>query len=103
MNFILFEQDRERLFPFTHTRAVADIRCGILTMRERWELLLGQSTGTLTAGYLQGIYPSPAEGDAIYINGAVFATEALVAAIGQLQPGQRLVNGCVSHRHIAFY
>ncbi|NDC40638.1 MAG: glucose-1-phosphate thymidylyltransferase [Chitinophagia bacterium] len=96
MNFILFEQDRERLFPFTHTRAVADIRCGILTMRERWELLLGQSTGTLTAGYLQGIYPSPAEGDAIYINGAVFATEALVAAIGQLQPGQRLVNNATT-------
>ncbi len=31
---------RENLFPFTHTRHVADIRVGILTIKEKWELLL---------------------------------------------------------------
>lgn len=29
----------DALFPFTHTRHVADIRLGILTLREKWELL----------------------------------------------------------------
>ncbi len=26
------------LFPFSLTRSVADIRCGILTIREKWNL-----------------------------------------------------------------
>ena len=30
----------EEFFPFTQTRPVADLRCGILTIREKWELLL---------------------------------------------------------------
>ncbi len=33
---------RENLFPFTHTRHTADIRVGILTIREKWELLTGK-------------------------------------------------------------
>src|SRR3954464_1176277 len=32
----------QHLFPFTLTRAAADIRIGILTIREKWERLLGQ-------------------------------------------------------------
>ncbi|HTL10018.1 MAG TPA: putative sugar nucleotidyl transferase [Chitinophagaceae bacterium] len=32
---------RHQLFPFTHTRASADIRIGILTIRQKWEKLLG--------------------------------------------------------------
>lgn len=30
---------RNALFPFTHTRHTADIRIGILTIKEKWELL----------------------------------------------------------------
>jgi UDP-N-acetylglucosamine diphosphorylase / glucose-1-phosphate thymidylyltransferase / UDP-N-acetylgalactosamine diphosphorylase / glucosamine-1-phosphate N-acetyltransferase / galactosamine-1-phosphate N-acetyltransferase len=33
---------RENLFPFTHTRHTADIRIGILSIKEKWELLLGE-------------------------------------------------------------
>jgi UDP-N-acetylglucosamine diphosphorylase / glucose-1-phosphate thymidylyltransferase / UDP-N-acetylgalactosamine diphosphorylase / glucosamine-1-phosphate N-acetyltransferase / galactosamine-1-phosphate N-acetyltransferase len=33
---------RENLFPFTHTRHAAEIRVGILTIKEKWELLLGE-------------------------------------------------------------
>jgi UDP-N-acetylglucosamine diphosphorylase / glucose-1-phosphate thymidylyltransferase / UDP-N-acetylgalactosamine diphosphorylase / glucosamine-1-phosphate N-acetyltransferase / galactosamine-1-phosphate N-acetyltransferase len=33
---------RENLFPFTHTRHTANIRIGILTIKEKWELLLGE-------------------------------------------------------------
>jgi len=36
---ILTENEREELFPFTHTRHTADIRIGILTIREKWALL----------------------------------------------------------------
>jgi len=33
---------QQHLYPFTLTRASADIRIGILTIREKWERLLGQ-------------------------------------------------------------
>jgi UDP-N-acetylglucosamine diphosphorylase / glucose-1-phosphate thymidylyltransferase / UDP-N-acetylgalactosamine diphosphorylase / glucosamine-1-phosphate N-acetyltransferase / galactosamine-1-phosphate N-acetyltransferase len=33
---------RENLFPFTHTRHTANIRVGILTIKEKWEILLGE-------------------------------------------------------------
>ncbi len=92
MQFILFEgATRFRFLPFTHTRPVADIRCGILTMRERWELLLKASTATLTEPYLQAAFPFQSEADNTYINGAIFADSSLVMAISNLQPGQALL------------
>ncbi|WP_118972797.1 GlmU family protein [Taibaiella koreensis] len=66
MSFILFDGPaRYRFLPFTHTRPLADMRCGILTMRERWELLLEAATGTLTEAYLQGVFPLHPEGAGI--------------------------------------
>ncbi len=37
---------RENLFPFTLTRHAANIRIGILTIKEKWELLLGEKVTT---------------------------------------------------------
>ncbi len=94
MNYILFDDAaRPRLLPFTHTRPVADIRCGILTMRERWERLLGESTGSLTEAYLQPVFPLHSGDDNVYINGAVFGSNDLAQAIKGLQPGHALVAG----------
>ncbi|MBA3830104.1 MAG: GlmU family protein [Taibaiella sp.] len=94
MNCILFDDStRNRLLPFTHTRPVADIRCGILTMRERWELCLQQPTSSLTINYLQKVFPLNAGADNTYINAAVFATPQLAAAIAQLGTGQALIKG----------
>ena len=53
MNYILFDGTvRNALLPFTFTRPVADIRIGILTIREKWEKYLGYTTTTLTEEYL---------------------------------------------------
>jgi len=96
MEYILFDStDRDRLLPFTHTRPVADIRCGILTMRERWEMLLKQSTGSLTEAYLQKVFLQNSGNDNLYINGAVFANEALIKAINGLSVGHALVKGSI--------
>ncbi|MES2703745.1 MAG: GlmU family protein [Bacteroidota bacterium] len=94
MKYILFDnRHRAGLLPFTHTRPVADIRCGIYTMRERWEHCLQATTGTLTEAYMQPVFPAHAEEDNVYINGGIFATTALAAAITQLEAGHALVNG----------
>jgi UDP-N-acetylglucosamine diphosphorylase/glucosamine-1-phosphate N-acetyltransferase len=54
MNEIVLDEDsvRQDLFPFTLTRSVADIRIGILTIREKWEKVFGYSIkmGTDTSG-----------------------------------------------------
>ena len=91
MNYILFDNNRLDLLPFTHTRAVADIRCGILTMRERWEKHLGKATATLTEDYLSSLYPAPHTNDAIYINGGVAASAGVVKEITALNAGEKLI------------
>lgn len=91
MSYVVFDSGaRAHLLPFTHTRPVADIRCGILTIRERWEKLLGGVTGTFTEAYLSEVYPHNATGDTTYINGAIFADTALATAITNLAAGQAL-------------
>ena len=95
MNYILFDSNRDQLLPFTHTRAVADIRCGILSMRERWEMILQQKTGTLTEEYLQPLYPAEQGENFIFINGSIAATCELVSAVLKLTAGQQLVQGDV--------
>ncbi|MCB9213783.1 MAG: glucose-1-phosphate thymidylyltransferase, partial [Alteromonas sp.] len=58
MNYILFDGPvRNQLLPFTFTRPVADLRIGILTLREKWELLLGFTTTTVTEDYLSQKWP----------------------------------------------
>lgn len=92
MSYILFDTDiRYQLLPFTHTRPIADIRCGILTLRERWEKLLASSTSTLTEDYLQKVFPVHSTGEDTYINGSIIATEELATAIKKLNKGEQLV------------
>lgn len=44
--FLDDSQNRDKLFPFTHTRHVADIRIGILTIREKWARLTHKNIST---------------------------------------------------------
>lgn len=97
MAFILYDDPavRPRLFPFTHTRAIADIRTGILTQRERWEMLLGEESDTLTEEYLQPEWSSSVteHNDVLVINAAVFGNKALVERLKALAPSEALMDG----------
>ncbi|MCD4698677.1 MAG: GlmU family protein [Bacteroidales bacterium] len=94
MNYILFDdQSRNNLLPLTFMRPVAEIRIGILTIREKWELLLGAKTSTLTEAYLSSKYPIVKEENNILINGSVCPTKELVDEINNLKPNQTLVTG----------
>jgi UDP-N-acetylglucosamine diphosphorylase/glucosamine-1-phosphate N-acetyltransferase len=96
MNYILFDSfGRDALMPFTCTRPVADIRAGILTIREKWEFYLQDSTSTLTQTYLSKKFPIRKEKDNLLINGSVFPTKALVSKISDLKPGHILAQGDV--------
>jgi UDP-N-acetylglucosamine diphosphorylase/glucosamine-1-phosphate N-acetyltransferase len=94
MNYVLFDEARrDNLLPLTFMRPVADIRFGILTIREKWEYYLNAKTSTLTETYLSRKFPLIKEKENIIINGAICPNRELIREIGQLNPGEVLVKG----------
>ena len=91
MNYILFDSDvRNSLLPFTYTRPVADIRIGILTIREKWEFFLGYTTTTITEEYLVDKYPMVELDKNIVINASFLPTNKLVKMVKKLSSNQAI-------------
>lgn len=89
MNYILFDGSvRDALLPFTYTRSVADIRIGILTIREKWEKRLGFTTTTLTEEYLEDKFPMVELEENIMINASFLPTDLLIDHVKKLQENQ---------------
>ena len=89
MNYILFDGEvRNQLLPFTFTRPVADIRVGVLTLREKWEMILGSTTTTITEDYLVDKYPMVEMEKNVMINASFIPSENLVEVIKGLQENQ---------------
>ncbi len=88
MSIILFDNtSRNSLFPFTYTKAVADLRFGILSIRERWEKLCGQPVFIHTEAYLQPLYPVAGKEPHTWIDASVMLTDDLLDRILSMQPG----------------
>jgi UDP-N-acetylglucosamine diphosphorylase/glucosamine-1-phosphate N-acetyltransferase len=101
MNYILFDGDsRTNLLPFTYTRPVADIRIGILTIREKWEHYLGTTTTTVTEDYLSEKFPMVELEENIMINASFLPNDELVETIMNLSEHQAIFKG---EDVIAFY
>lgn len=93
MSIILFDsRERAGLLPLTFTRPIADLRIGILTIREKWEMYLDAHSSTLTVDYLAKKHPAKIEEDNLLINASVCPTQELAEAVKGLQLGQALVN-----------
>lgn len=91
MNYILFDGAvRNQLLPFTFTRPVADIRIGILTIREKWEKFLNTTTSTITEDYLSEKWPMVEMDENVMINAAFLPTVELIEQIKNLQPGEAI-------------
>jgi len=60
MDMLLLEEDSciDDLRPFTSTRSVLDIRMGIFTLREKWEMKLGKDAFALVGGDTPGALPA---------------------------------------------
>lgn len=94
MTIILFDDDATKhLKPFTLTRPAAAIRCGILTIAEKWEKHLGQTTSYRCADYLQAKYPELSSDDNLYINGRALPDTDFIASVKALQVGESLIQG----------
>ncbi|WP_397446412.1 GlmU family protein [Polaribacter sp. R77954] len=94
MNYILFDGDvRKSLLPFTYTKPVADLRVGILTIREKWEKHLGLTTTTVTEDYLEEKYPMVELEENILINASFCPTKRLVDKVKNLSKNEAIFKG----------
>ncbi len=101
MNYILFDGTvRNALLPFTFTRPVAEIRIGILTIREKWEKHLGFTTTTLTEEYLSEKYPMVELEENVMINASFLPNDVLSEKVKMLKKNQAIFKG---DDVIAFY
>ncbi|NNC50005.1 MAG: glucose-1-phosphate thymidylyltransferase [Flaviramulus sp.] len=91
MNYILFDgPSRNSLLPFTFTRPVADIRVGILTIREKWETFLEMTTTTITEDYLSDKYPMVEMDENVMINASYLPNLELVEMVKDLKVNQAI-------------
>jgi len=101
MNYILFDgNSRINLLPLTYNKPVADIRIGILTIREKWEKFLETTTTTLTEDYLQDKFPMVEMDENIMINASFLPNESLVDIVKNLQKNEAIF---YDNEIVAFY
>ena len=79
---------RDHLLPLTYTRPVAQLRCGILTIAEKYQKR-GFEVGYETEDYLQEKFPSVQHD--ILVSGSVCPTNSFIDAITSLTEGQALI------------
>lgn len=92
-SIILFDDSNSaHLLPFTFTRPVCDIRCGILTIREKWEKRFSAKTSSVTQSYLQQKFPAAISADNLFVNGALFPSAALLSSLNALHKGEALMS-----------
>lgn len=91
MQILLVDNEaRKNLFPLTLTRAVAGLRMGILTAKERWQKLANANVQVLTENYLQTLYDTPIAGDYLVIDPSLIPADNLFNSILHLEPGEAL-------------
>ena len=90
-NIVLFDhpKTKQQLLPLTFTKPIAYLRCGIYTNHERWSKQ-SKSVKFLTETYLAANYPSPTEGEYIFVNAAFITSNELVDQILNLKLGECL-------------
>jgi UDP-N-acetylglucosamine diphosphorylase/glucosamine-1-phosphate N-acetyltransferase len=78
------------LKPLTITRAICDLRIGITTILEKWELMLGHTCDVHTMDYLQPLYPFTFSSDSIFIFAHFIPNEVVIKSIKSLPTNSAL-------------
>lgn len=94
MNYILSDgPQRKALLPFTFTRPVAEIRIGILTIREKWEKYLNTSISFKTEDYLSEKYTLVEATENVIIIASFLPNAELVESITALKQNEAIFIG----------
>lgn len=100
-NYVLFDDHSwNDLLPLTYTKPCAELRIGILTIREKWENVLNEKLSFQTQEYLQEKYALKLTSDTTFINGKLLPSKQLVEAIKNLKPetGLKKDNQLIAYR-----
>lgn len=92
-HLVLFDgKQRESLLPLTYTRAVADIRIGILKIHEKWKVTTqATQVDIFSQSYLQDLYSSITTlGVTTYINASLMPSQKALDTIDALTLEQAL-------------
>ncbi len=79
------------LKPLTYTRPVAELRVGILTIKEKWEKFLEDECNVRTKDYLSDKFEGYNGADSLGIAATVLPAKELVRAIKKLEINQLLI------------
>ena len=91
-NVILFDDDSwENLLPLTYTRPTSEIRCGILTIKEKWERYLEADISYITQEYLAESYPIKIADDNLVVSGNVLPNPKLIRVINELSMNEAVM------------
>src|SRR5437868_5030221 len=97
MNLILIDNEAnwKCLLPLTYTRPVAEIRIGILTIKEKWERYLKMKAGYSCKEYLSERFPASFKTGTpnLYIGSNILPDVKLASAIKKLKPNEGLRKG----------
>ena len=94
MNIILFDDSsRGQLLPLTFTRPVAEIRIGMLSLKEKWHYYFPSAKiSYLTESYLQEKFPIQQDPQTIWINASVLPNVECKNAILSLKQGEAILD-----------
>lgn len=101
MAIVLFDNAaRKKLAPLTFSRAVADIRLGIFTAKERWQKITNAEVYVFTENYLQSLYAPVPAGTHTWIDAALILNEELIDRIITLEDDISLAdeNGLIAFK-----
>ena len=103
----------ENLYPFTLTRQVQDIRIGVFTIREKWEMALGVSSLDKHEGDYKDLdraikIEEQIGDDLIYlVHGTILPTASLIKKIKKMKhgdfislPGRESIVYCISKEEV---
>jgi len=92
MHVVLFDnKHRKGMLPLTFTRPQGEIRCGILTIKEKWEKYSGLKVSCLSSDVLAGKYPVFLDEDNLYVSASVLPNKSLLAEVLSLQVNAALI------------
>jgi UDP-N-acetylglucosamine diphosphorylase/glucosamine-1-phosphate N-acetyltransferase len=92
MHLIFFDnQSRADMLPLAFTRPLADMRCGILTIREKWQKIFDEQISfSITEDYLQKKFPLKTSSKNMMIAGNLLPSKDLIDAILSLNENDAL-------------
>ena len=91
MTIILFDDHlRSQFLPLAFTRPLAELRLGILTLKEKWQHISKYQVFYKTQKYLSEKYPEQLTEENLYVNARYLASKELLESIKNLNDNEVL-------------